>query len=434
MFYGTTTRIFSSISRILPALGTPSIRPVCLLMWLLSGLLWHSVELHAQPAPGTSQSTYPTAWSKPIQGSILSDPLLLSDADKALDHLYNMRFSKADSIFLRIEKRYPGHPIGPFLKSLTQWWHILSTLTVHDTSRDKAFLAQMDLVIELSEKLSKKRQHEFDALFFRTAAHGFRGRLLSDRENWLRAAQDGKAALDDVFVLAEKDPTNADLLFGAGVYEYFAEAVPERYPVVKPILFFFPPGNKERGLERLEIAARHGRFVSAEAAYFLLQIYSSFQPEYERSIELINYLRDRYPGNALFHVMEGRILFRWGQWEKAASVFAAIDVLHQQKTSGYNNELASQAHYYLGRNEMLSGNDQAALHHFKRVIALESVWKYESFFRVHATLRAGMVSDRLGDRRSATQYYNRVLKMENHSTSRDRAKRYLKTPYGGGES
>lgn len=399
-----------------------------------------SASVFAQPVPQKTTSpsektskVYPVAWSTPIEGSILSDPLLLSDADKALDHLYNMRFEKADSIFSRIEKRYLQHPIGPFLKSLTQWWHILSTLTVHDTSQDKAFLAQMDLVIDLSAKLTKKKQYEFDAMFFRTAAYGFRGRLLSDRENWLRAAQDGKSALDDVFKLAEKDPMNADLLFGAGVYEYFAVAMPEQYPIVKPILFFFPEGNKERGIERLEIAARHGRFVSAEAAYFLLQIYSTFQPDYEKSIDLIAYLRGRYPGNALFHVMEGRILFRWGQWERAATVFTQIEALHQRKVSGYNNELVSQAHYYLGRNEMLRGDDAVALSHFQKVIALESRWKYESFFRVHATLRAGMISDRLGDRKKAVQFYNRVLKMENQSTSRDRAKKYLKTPYGGGE-
>jgi tetratricopeptide (TPR) repeat protein len=380
---------------------------------------------------GNRTQVYKKAWSNPIPGSILNDDALLAQADEALAHLYNMRFVQADSIFSRIEARYPRHPIGPFLKSLTTWWQILPTLTVHDTSLDQVFLKQMNQVIEQCDGLVARKEYEFDAAFFRTAAHGFRGRLLSDRESWLRAAQDGKAALDNVFKLAEADTTNADLLFGAGAYEYFAEVIPERYPVVSPLMFFFPSGNRERGLERLQIAADHGRFVSTEAAYFLLQIYTAFQPEYDSSIKYVTLLRQRYPENALFHVMEGRVHFRWGQWASATNIFKEVVKRYGEGAPGYIAPLVSQAHYYLGRQDMLDGRDASALGHFKAVLELESSYRYDSFFRVHATLRAGMVSDRLGNRRDSDRYYRKVLKMDNRSNSRERAKRYLKSPYGG---
>ena len=403
---------------------------------------WISVA-RAQPVPrtsdggaktGTGVQTFPKAWSRPIQGSILSDATLLAQADEALDHLYNMRYGKADSIFVLIEAGFPTHPIGPFLKSLTLWWQILPTLTVHDTSLDRSFLAAMDRVIDRSEKLLKRKEYSFDAAFFKTAAHGFRGRLLSDRESWLRAAQDGKSALDHIFEIADADSLNADLLFGAGVYDYFAEVIPERYAVVAPLMLFFPDGNKERGLQRLELAALHGRFVAAESAYFLLQIYSSFQPDYEKSIQYVNMLRERYPENALFHVMEGRVLFRWGQWNKAVTVFNDVIAAAQSGKAGYVNPLVSQARYYLGRQAMLSGENENALVHFNQVLVLESAYSNDSFFRAHATLRKGMILDRLGRRQAAISEYRKVLKIDNHSNSRERARRYIKTPYGGENS
>jgi tetratricopeptide (TPR) repeat protein len=412
-----------------------------LCLFVAIGLSWNVDGASAQPVPlpiasskAVQERTFPKAWSRPIPGSILSDPALLVQADEALDHLYNMRYQKADSIFDKIESRYPTHPIGPFLKSLTLWWQILPTLTVHDTSFDRPFLSAMDQVIERSERMIKKKEYAFDAAFFKTAAHGFRGRLLSDRENWLRAAQDGKSALDHIFEIAEADTLNADLLFGAGVYEYFAEVIPGQYPIVAPLMLFFPDGDRERGLERLELAAMHGRFVSAEAAYFLLQIFSSFQPDYQKSIKYITLLRERYPDNALFHVLEGRILFRWGQWNEATQVFNAVVSAAKSGKLGYAKPLVSQAHYFLGRQDMLGGENERALEHFKQTLSLESGYSEDSFYRAHATLRSGMVYDRLGNRKEALANYKKVLKIDNHANSRDRARRFIKTPYGGDNS
>ncbi|MDG1755728.1 MAG: tetratricopeptide repeat protein [Rhodothermales bacterium] len=381
-------------------------------------------------APLDAYAQTPTAWSRPIEGSILHDASLLALADEALLDLYNMRYDRADSLFAVIEAQHPDHPIGPFLASLTAWWKILPTLSVHDTSQDRDFLRQMDRVIKKSKGLERKKKNLFDAAFFKTAAHGFRGRLLSDREEWLRAAQDGKAAMDHIFELAEGDTSNADLLFGVGVYDYFAEVIPERYPVVSPLMYFFPSGNKERGLQRLEKAAHEGRFVSAEAAYFLVQIFTSFQPDYARSMEYISMLRERYPGNALFHVMQGRIHFRWGQWVAAAAMFKEVVDQYDANAPGYVPPLVSQAHYYLGRRSMQQNKLTDAQRHFSAVLRLEAQYDYDSFFRVFATLRSGMVHDLQGEREEAKRAYRRVLDQRRYSSSGDRAKRYLKKPYG----
>jgi len=379
----------------------------------------------------TSGTEFQKAWTIPLEGSILSEPDLLEWADESLDHLYNMRYEQADSVFSLIQSRYPEHPVGPFLHSLTIWWKILPTLSVKDTSLDQAFLTEMNRVIELSNRLEGDPRFAFDAMFFKTAAYGFRGRLLSDRREWLAAAQDGKSALDDVFKIADADTSNADLLFGVGVYDYFAEALPRKYPIVKPLMFFFPDGDSARGLRRLKLAAEHGRFVSAEAAYFLLQIYTVFEPDYSESMTYIRLLRDRYPDNALFHVLLGRILSRWGQSKTARAVFERVVQFYEEGKAGYVKPLASQAHYYLGRDERRGDSLHAALAHFDIALELESGFSHDSHFRVNATLQKGMVLDALGRRAEAEHAYNRVLGMREYSSSRELARRYLKTPFGG---
>jgi len=371
------------------------------------------------------------AWENEIEGSILSDDWLLTHADEALGHLYNMRFQSADSLFGIIADRYPEHPIGPFLKSLTIWWQILPTLTVRDTSMDAAFLQQMSMVIELSSDLEDDERYAFDAIFFKTAAHGFRGRLLSDREEWLAAAQDGKQALDHIFEIAEADTSNADLLFGVGAYDYFAEAVPERYPLVAPLMFFFPDGDKERGIHRLERAARDGRFVAAEAAYFLTMIHTVFEPNFRQALDKVSYLRARYPGNAMFHVMLGRVQFRWGQRRAAGITFSKVVSDYNRGAPGYIKPLVSQAHYYLGRNALRLDSIDVALNHFRAAQEMESGYSHDSFYRVMTTLYSGIALQAQARSDEAIHAFRRVLDMPEYSSSHERARNQLEILNGG---
>ncbi|MBK9229172.1 MAG: hypothetical protein IPL67_19460 [Ignavibacteria bacterium] len=59
------------------------------------------------------------------------------------------------------------------------------------------------------------------------------------RENWFGAAEDGKEALNLLQEAYNLNPLNKDVIFGVGIYNYFAEYVPEVYPVVKPPMLIF---------------------------------------------------------------------------------------------------------------------------------------------------------------------------------------------------
>jgi hypothetical protein len=110
----------------------------------------------------------------------------------------------------------------------------------------------MDSTIEVGEKLyDDYPAYRTEAAFFLAAAYGFKGRLYADeeRKNWRKAASAGKDGLDYLEECKEKQDLSPELLFGDALYNYFSVWVPENYPALKPLLWFFRKGDKALGLK-----------------------------------------------------------------------------------------------------------------------------------------------------------------------------------------
>lgn len=396
------------------------ISPPTLVVLVLIVVLCNTPSVaQAQPSGGT-----PVAPSV----SVLDDPFVRNRAKEGLDLLYDMKFAEAERAFQQIDRRFPRHPIGPFLKALNTWWMIL--LDFSDTSHDEAFYDAMGEVIARCDRTLEGDKQDFDARFFKGAALGFRGRLRSNRRDWFKAATDGKRAMDYVLGVAEQAPSNHDYAFGKGLYDYYAAVIPDRYPFIKPVTTFLPKGDRQRGLRELERTASQGYYIQTEAAYFLLQIYYLFEKDFNRSVHYANWLRERHPGNSFFHAIEGRIYARWGYWHKTESIFTEVLERFKQGAPGYNAAIGEQALYYLARARMAAHKYDAALTYLLQLEALSARTTDDTFFKVMGRLRQGMVYDALGQRTVAQTRYRQVLDMEAWGNSHEQAEKFLKHPYG----
>ena len=219
-------------------------------------------------------------------------------ATVGLRALYGMRFGEAKEHFNVVATRHPDHPIGPFLDALGTWWKIL--LDYSNTEHDEAFYTAMTAVIEQCNRMLKADDANFDAMFFKGMALGFRGRLRTNRRDYLRAAADGKRAMDYVLEVGRRHPENDDFAFGEGIYQYYAAIVRERYPVLRPLVAFLPSNDREAGLAAIRRTATHGHYFKTEATYFLLQIYYLYENSYAKSVEYVSRLRNEHPDNAFF--------------------------------------------------------------------------------------------------------------------------------------
>ena len=360
--------------------------------------------------------------------SIFDDPVVQAEVSEGLDRLYNMEFEAAARRFEHIARRYPEHPAGPFLEALNIWWEILPDLA--DDTHDAAFYAAMQEVIERSDRLLKQRADAFDAMFFKGAALGFRGRLRSNRGEWFKAARDGLRAMDYVLDVVKREPDVADYAFGKGMYDYYAVAIPDKYPFLKPLMLFFPDGDRERGIEALQRTVRDGRLVRTEAAYFLLQIYYLFENDFDHSVQYATWLRERYPGNSFFHTIEGRVYARWGRWDQADPIFEEVYARHKAGQTGYNASLAGQALFFMARSRMAYGEYEAALPHLDALQEPTIRGAVDYRFVTMGRLYAGMAHDALGRRSRAVAAYREALTTKDWSNAHERARQYLEMPYG----
>jgi tetratricopeptide (TPR) repeat protein len=351
-------------------------------------------------------------------------------AQQGINAVYNLEFDRAEMEFTWLAKHYPAHPAGKFFLGMIEWWKIL--IAIDDESRDDLFIKKMDDVIELCDSLLEINPDDITALFFKGGALGFQGRLRANRSSWIKAANDGRLALPIVQKAFALDPENSDILLGMGIYNYYASTIPERYPLVKPLMVFFPSGDKRKGIQQLEIASEKARYAGLEAQYFLLQLHYNYERQFDKALVIATSLHRRFPKNVLFHRYVGRSLFVLSRRSEAEVVFADIIRRCELRQEGYSDFVEREARYYLGLLAMDRRQWDESLDQFYRCDALSRRLdvQEQSGFMVLTNLRIGMIYDVQKKRKFAIMQYQKVNAMRNFENAQTLAQQYMKVPYG----
>ena len=400
-----------------------SIREIVALLGAL--LVSSTVCAHGQTRPAAAAETT----AVPQTSSVLTDAFVRTTGTEGLDRLYGMQFKKAKARFDAIDARYPDHPVGPFLQGLNLWWTIMLDLT--DTSHDEAFIEQMNTVIERCDALLAEDPDHFDAALFKAAAHGFLSRLHSNRHRWWKTIRNAQKAISNVQRVEEVAPERGDYVFGSGMYDYYADILPEEYSLSKAIMWMLPDGDKGRGLERLRETATNGHYVRTEAIYFLAKVHYLYEDDFRTTRKWTERLRERHPDNPFFHTFEGRVYARWGRWRQARRIFAAVVERAEAGQAGYTTHMEEIARLYLARDRLYQNEYREALTHLAELEQLTSRDIENTKYRMLGYLYQGMVYDALSRRDMAVNRYQKVLNMEDASGAHERAERYLGEPYSG---
>ncbi len=349
---------------------------------------------------------------------------------KGIKEIYSIRFDDAGKTFRTLMADYPEHPAGKFFLAMIDWWKIL--LDLDNESYDDIFFAKLEDVIFMCDEILEKDPNNIDALFFKGGSIGFRGRLRAIRESWLKAADDGREAIPIVQHAAKLDPTNIDVQLGFGIYDYYAEVIPNEYPFVKPLMIFFPKGDKAKGIRELALVAEKGKYARIESRYFLMQLFFHYENDYKKAEEYAIQLTSEFPNNPLFQRYLGRIAVRKGDFFKSDEVFTSVYNKCVKGYPGYGNISRREATYYLGYYKKLINNIDSAMIFLKECIDIsKKIDKDEvSGFRINATIYLGNMYDLKGEREKAFECYNECLELRDYAHSHDSAKRFIEKPYG----
>lgn len=380
-----------------------------------------------------------------IQFSAKSQWVLLTKESEVkvragLDHMYNLRYNEADSIFTKIVTDYPDNPVGNFLLGLVDWWRIATNFDVSTKVKrfSETYYDKLDKSISIAEKRLDKNPLDIVGLFFKGAALGYKARLKISNvvvnksiTDAISATIEGQKAFEILQKCKTMMPSNSDVLLGSGLFYYFAAYLPQSYPQFKSAFSFLPPGDKALGLQMLEISGKKALYSGVEAKYSMLEILSNLESNHARALGVAKDLFAKYPNNPVFHKFLAKSYSLTGDNANAETQWIAILNNIKARKSGYELSLAKQGLYYLGDVRFRQGRYENAISLYKECdkVCRRMEVEDESGWAVLANLKMGYCYDLLGKRKEAIKAYEEVLDLSDYAKAHENAKKYIKTPY-----
>jgi tetratricopeptide (TPR) repeat protein len=273
-------------------------------------------------------------------------------AQQGLDLLMNGEPDEAIRIFRRIQTDDPDSALGYLMEADAVWWKIYfatgnlidpDVFEVGPSSTSPYDSSFNNLVNQAIAKARANRNAKRDVArnyLYEGMAYALRGRLAAMRDSNRAAARAAVRMRSLLLAALEQDKHLADAYAGLGLYDYFVDTLPTIIKMLRWIIGM-PGGNRERGLQEIEYAAKYGELTRGEALFYLAKDYSrSNEKQYAKSLELFEQLRKQYPRNGLWALMVGSLEIRTGHVSEGEALYR--EVLDQ--TRGEQTETAVALH------------------------------------------------------------------------------------------
>ncbi len=357
---------------------------------------------------------------------LLLDMDMQIEVTSAINNLYNFKFEEAEKEFIFMRFRYPDHPLPYFLLGLAQWWKIIPN--IYNEAYDEEFEQWMDLAIEKARTLYDTNKENIEARFFLAAAWGLKARLYSERGDYGKATVASKNTLSHFELDNENNDLSPEFLFGDGLYNYYSEWIRDRFPLLKPVMAFFPDGDKEKGIKQLKYVANNAFYTRTEAQHFLLGILSSENGDANEALRLAEYLHYTYPGNPYFHRAYARVLYQYGRYDRLVPVCTSILNKLDSGQTGYEANSGRYASFFLGQYfELMRDPLIAEKYYLRAKVFGEEADAEEAGYYLYTLLRLGKINEDQGNKKIAKDYYKQAKKLSGRGSKPFRqAKDYLK--------
>ncbi len=346
-----------------------------------------------------------------------------------LRNIYSCTFDSANTSINNYISSYPKEPQGYFLAVLKEWWMI--NVDRKNASLDDALNDKVNRCVDFCDAILDKNSKDVDALIYKGAALGYRGLSKSLRENWLSAADDGRQALNLLDEALEISPENKEAKLGVGIYNYFAEYIPDRYTFLKPLMLIFPKGDKVKGIAQIK-EAESSKIAVYEAKYIMAYFNMQYERNFAESEKYSRELNAEFPSNPVFEKMLYNSYSGSGKYVEALEGWLKVRTKSFAKENGYQYEsVLREADYYISLSLLkLMRLDEIDSYLNECEKLSEKIDAEDTSFKVYTYLMQGMKNDLKGERKTAVYYYEKVLNSREFGNSRTEARRFLTTPYG----
>ncbi len=377
---------------------------LCPLASGLGGLLEHS--LWAAESPDAQIRTYLMQGIE--KGFNLDERAAISELTKAV----------------QIDKE---NPIGYALLALSNLFFY--EMSFDEKKREKDLESTLRFISEAltkGEKRLAKNPKDGDAFFAMAVANMVKVRWHISRKNYFTAARGAQSAWEYMEKAKELEPENFDIYFAVGLLNYHIGHLPGFTRFLSSL--FVTWGDRQKGLQDLEVAAQKGYLFKYLAKAELLSAYATFEKQPERALPLAQELNEKFPRNYNVLFALANIFSDLGRSEEAFAVARKIDSGIQSGTAPFRPELWPRYFQLLGKIYFDKGEYAKASEYLARALLDQA--PYNARVRAWALVRLGMIHDVRKERERAQEYYQKALEVEGgEGVAQVAARQYLKTPY-----
>jgi tetratricopeptide (TPR) repeat protein len=335
---------------------------------------------------------------------------------KGIRQALNWEYEEAKKTFEEVISRDPDQPAGEFFRGAL----LLVTIQYLDPGdiADKEVLVckYFENAIEKADKLLAKDPRDFQANFFKGAAHGFRGLFRLQQLKILAAAADARIAKHYMDLALKENPEFYDTYLGLGCYNYYVDALPALIKFLKSLLFI-PPGNRRLGLEQLELAIGKGVYCPTFAKIVLASIYRNFESDPEKALKLESeYLAD-CPDHPWYALENGTLhVYLLVNYRGAEPVYEKVLQRAEAGQPHFQGEIRAIAKYRLAQVKFFNLKPAEAIADLKALV--EENPKEPKEILAGAHLLWGQILLALGDRGEGREHLRTVKSLPDSRTYR----------------
>jgi tetratricopeptide (TPR) repeat protein len=276
------------------------------------------------------------ALALPARASNLSLP---PETPAILDKIYSFDLGGAIEAAKRMQRERPSHPLGYLLEAEALWWRTWCTSAdfkygMSDARRrpkvdsDQHYIELSARVLSLAEA-QIKRSDSAEMQFYAGMAEASLARVYALRGENRNAARSGVRGREHLLRAKSLDPDLADADMGLGLYNYYVDTLSS----IARILRFFmgiPGGSKQDGVRLLEHAMAQGVVTPQVARFYLALNLHRYDQQYEKALNVLGPLAEKYPSNPLFQLARGDLYAKLGRKQQALACYRAAGALPVQ--------------------------------------------------------------------------------------------------------
>lgn len=222
----------------------------------------------------------------------ISDPRIRQLIYDEFSHLYNFEFQNTENIIRTLKRQYNQSPWTYVLCANYYWWKIISG--EHTDENTDQFMKSL---AASQHRIGQTQNYE--NMFLRILISSYRSRYDLLDANYVSTISEIRKqiyVIKSSFGLEDKYPA---FYLTSGLYYYMVDNANTNHLFLRPLLYFFPKGDRNKGIRYLN--RKTGDIIlETESNYYLMKIYDEIESNYSQSIRYAEQLYKQYPNNYIF--------------------------------------------------------------------------------------------------------------------------------------